>query len=270
MESFLEDEICLEIVGKTVLKERSIWRRNIKDENGDGDKLSQYVAGRIPYFYRDPAKIAQDFFEQLNAINAIADLCRKLPTEEHFRCSHFGEILSSLYIQEVLEYKILLRKLTQLTAENTNVHKMDVMCVDTKSNPYKYMWFEVKTCRRHNTVYHRNGIYKQMKDSLEKYKNGDKRFDFVQIKDNISSSDFTSEEMRKVRKDLDPPGPKLTYHGMAVINISTVDAKDEEYLLSQSSAIDYDVRILTLLDLKAVSEEAYGVYENIKKVAEIK
>lgn len=274
MHTFLEDEICLEIKRDGSLsKKRSCWRRNILEIDGSGYKLVNFVGQKIPYFYRDAEKISKDFFDKLPIFSNVADLCTKLPTEEHHRCSHFGEILSSIYIEEVLGYKILIRKMTQLTAENTNVHKMDVMCVDTSKNPYKYLWFEVKTSRQHHGdgeyVYHKHGIYKQMKESLEKYTEKDKLFDFVQIRDNLSGSDFTEEERNQIRKDLCPPRPTISFHGVAVINISTIHENDEEYILTEKSMTDFDVRILTLTDLKELAIEAYNKIEDVRKAAEV-
>lgn len=268
MISFLEDEILLDIEDKTISKQRCVWTRNILDENGEKLKLSRFISGKIPYYYRDPLKIANDFYEKLDTIGLIADICRKTPTTEKFRCSHFGEIIGSIYIEEILGYKILLRKLTQLTAEDTNVHKMDVMCVDTSEKQYKYWWFEVKTSMRHGKVYHRNGIYKQMKKSLENYTMGDKLYDFVQIRDNISRADFTDDEIKTIKKQLSPPGPKINFHGMAVINVSTIDDEDDKFLLTESSNAKYDVKVLTITDLKKLSSEAYNRLEAIQKAAE--
>lgn len=268
MISFLEDEISLELEDKTISKQRCVWKRNVLDEDGEKLKLSRFVSGKIPYYYRDPSKIANDFYDKLDTIGLIADICRKTPRTEKFRCSHFGEILGSIYIEEILGYKILLRKLTQLTAEDTNVHKMDVMCVDTSEKEFKYWWFEVKTSMRHGKIYHRNGIYKQMKKSLENYALGDKLYDFVQIRDNLSKSDFSEDEIRTIRKQLSPPGPKITFHGMAIINVDTVDDDDGKYLLSEESILNYNVKILTVSDLKDLAIEAYNRLEAIQKAAE--
>jgi len=268
MISFLEDEIELSLKDSTLNKSRNVWQRRILDENGNKDKLDRYISGKIPYFYRDPFKIANDFSEKLDVIGLIADVFRKLPTTEKFRSSHFGEILGSIYIEEILGYKILLRKLTQLTAENTNVHKMDIMCVDTSNYDFKYWWFEVKTSIQpasKKKAYHRHGIYKQLKESLEKYSHGDKMYDFVQIRDNLSKSDFSLEEIKQIRKDFSPPGPEIFFHGLAVINIASIDDSDNDYIISEPSSIAYNVRVLTITDLKSMAIDAYERLENIKK-----
>lgn len=232
-------------------------------QNNGKIKLSGVVAGHIPYFYRDPEKIGQDFLEQNNALYMIADMFRKAPTTVKFRCSHFGEILASLYIQQVIGYKILIRKLSQTTAENTNVHKMDILCVNTNTKPYEYFWFEGKSSVSSKGA-HRHGIYKQMRKSLENYRESDKLFDIVKVRDNLSSADFNDEERTKIRKDLSKP-LDVQFHGIAVINISTICKEDDDFLLSTSSSVKYDVRILALHDLKKTAITAFG---DAKKVAD--
>lgn len=266
--TFLQDEIRLVVSNNSLVEKRSVWRRGVLDNNGT-HSLSRFLSGQIPYYYREPSNIAQDFLEQHDALYLIADMCRKAPTDLHHRCTHFAEILACVYIQKVLGLKILMRKLTQLTAENTNVHKMDVMCVDTQCSPYRYYWIEVKSSRQNDSkVYHRHGIYKQMIDSLEHYSVSDKRFDFVQIRDNLTTTDFSTAEYNTIRAELIPPGPTVIYQGLAVINLCTINKQDDDYIITEPCATSFDARILALTDIKTIAVNAYEALEGVLRVAE--
>jgi hypothetical protein len=266
IKSLLEDEIRIVVSNSKLVEKRSGWRRRVLEKKGNV-YLSRVVSGHIPYFYRDPNKIASDFEEKYDALLNIADMMRTAPTTEKFRCSHFGEILSSIYIEQVLGYKILMRKLTQTTAENTNVHKMDIMCVDTTTTTFKYMWFEAKSSVRNGKVNHKSGIYKQMRSSLAKYSSGDLRFDIVKICDNLSESDFSAEERRKIKSDLKRP-LQVSFQGIAVINDNTLSSVDDDSLLTEACPVSFDVRILVVSDLKRHAIEAFSRLDKIKALSE--
>jgi len=76
-------------------------------EHHDGKDLAKVVAGQIPYFYRDPGKIASDFAARHDALEMIYDLATKVPNSQKFQNSHFGEILSALYLEDVLQLRRL-------------------------------------------------------------------------------------------------------------------------------------------------------------------
>lgn len=272
LNTYLADEINLSIVNGSLVSRRNGWRREVFDTNGSVD-LFRYIGGKLPYYYRNPEDIAKDFIEEHDFMTAVAHMAVKPPTSETFQTTHFAEILCCVYLREVLGYKILSRKLTQITSENTNVHKMDVMCVDVSKTPYKYLWVEAKSSRQleepGNRVSHKGGIFKQMRDSLSKYTNGDAEFDFVHICDNMSTSDFTESERLAIRKDLKSiTGPPLVYHGMAVINLNTYKQNDVDDLLSQPCSTSFDVRLLAMTDLKAIAVEAYSFLEDYRKIAQ--
>src|SRR5579862_8301715 len=96
--------------------------------DGSGERtLSHHIAGQLPYFYREPAKLANEFAAEMakrrNALDLLYDLSVKMPTTPKFQQSHCGEVLSALFLEEMLGLKRLMCKLTLTTAENTNVHK---------------------------------------------------------------------------------------------------------------------------------------------------
>lgn len=266
LHNYLYDEITLSITDSALVPARSGWFRQLAETDGRMD-LFRYIGGKLPYYYRKPENIAQDFLEEHDFMTAIAHMAVRPPTTEEFQSTHFAEILCCVYLREVLGYKILSRKLTQLTSEDTNVHKMDVMCVDVTQRPYRYLWVEAKSSRQKDRrVYHNSGIYKQMRESLTKYTSEDVRYDFVHICDNMSKADFSEEERRNIRQDLlSPSGPSLIYHGMAVINIDTHEQDDVNKLLSEPCGTSFDVRLLALMDLKAIAVEAYSFLEDARE-----
>lgn len=266
LHNYLHDEITMTISDTSIVPNRTGWFRRVNDTDGRMD-LFRYVGGKLPYYYRKPENIAKDFMEEHDFLTAIAHMAVKPPQTEGFQSTHFAEILCCIYLREVLNYKILSRKLTQLTSEDTNVHKMDVMCVDVSQKPYRYLWVEAKSSRQTGQrVYHNSGIYKQMRDSLTKYTDEDVRYDFVHICDNMSQADFSEEERRIIRQDLlSPSGPPLVYHGMAVINIDTHEQSDVDKLLSEPCNTSFDVRLIALTDLKALAVEAYSFLEDTRE-----
>lgn len=237
-------------------------------EISSGKQLAKVVAGQIPYFYRQPEKIAADFAARHDALEMIYDLTTKVPTSTKFQNSHFGEILSALYLEDVLQLRRLYCKLTLLTAENTNAHKMDGLFVDTSTIPFSYFWVEAKTSilPTNKTAFngHRHGILKQLIQSLDGYDEQDQRFDFVAIRDNLDSA-FNPSEAAQIKNDLTPPGPTISYLGMAAINDSTISKEDDDWILSTSCKRTFTFRGLTVTNLAGCAREAYG---HILKVAE--
>jgi hypothetical protein len=230
-------------------------------EAADRKLLAKVVAGQIPYFYRQPAKIAADFVARRDALEMIYDLTTKVPTSPKFQNSHFGEILSALYLEDVLQLRRLYCKLTLLTAENTNAHKMDGLFVNTATSPFSYFWVEAKTSilptSKTRFTGHRHGILRQLIESLDGYGEQDKRFDFVAIRDNLDSA-FNTSEAAQITDDLVPPGPAISYLGMAAINDSTTCTEDDDWILSASCKRTFAFRGLTVTDLACCARTAYS------------
>lgn len=241
-------------------------RRAHLDEDSNGLPLAHHLAGQLPYFYRDPQKLAKEFAAEMakrrNALDLLYDLTVKMPTTAKFRQSHCGEILSALFLEEVLHLRRLMCKLTLTTAEDTNAHKMDGFFVDTSTDPLTFYAVEAKSSILPTVSTaargHRYGILRQMISSLENYGAVDERFDFTTIRDNLEES-FDAAERKAIMSELFPPGPKsLVRLGIAVINECTVDQKDDDYILTESCAVDFTFRAVTVTDLSGLSEAAYA------------
>lgn len=235
---------------------------------GDGSPphdLVYHLAGQLPYFYREPARIAEDFAARHNALEMLADLVVRLPTHPQFQNSHSGEILAALFLEEHLGLTPLYCKLSLTTSQNTNAHKMDAFFVDLSAPPpYRYFAVEAKcsvqTGQPHGSFRgHRNGILRQLVKSLDSYTSLDHRFDFALIRDNLAREVFTDDQRSAIRRDLVPPGPpRLTYLGTATINRSTVSVADDDYILTVESSKPFEFHSLALTDLGTTASRSYA------------
>jgi hypothetical protein len=263
--NFIKKDYILKVSSAALTAIREGQRSHLH-ECINGLSLAHHLAGQLPYFYRDPQKLAKEFAEEMakrrNALDLLYDLTVKMPTTAKFQQSHCGEILSALFLEEVLDLRRLMCKLTLTTAENTNVHKMDGFFVDTSTDPMTFYAVEAKSSilptKDTKARGHRYGILGQLISSLEKYGAVDERFDFTTVRDNLETS-FSATEQEAIKSELFPPGPKnLVRLGMAVINECTVDIKDDDYVLTQDCAVDFTFRAITVANLAGLSEAAYN------------
>lgn len=243
-------------------------RRTLLDESNGDWSVAHHVAGQLPYFYREPKSIARDFQERRNALDMIRDMVVKLPTTPKFQQSHFGEVLSSIFLEDVLGLRRLFCKLTMTTSENTNVHKMDGFFVDTSTSPFTFFAVEAKSSVlptvRTKRRSHRSGILKEMTASLENYGPVDERFDFTTIRDNLEHG-FSGDEASEIRDELVPPGPHtLRRIGFAVINECTINQDDDDYILTQACPTPFEFRGLTVTDLAELAAAAYREASKLK------
>lgn len=269
IKDFLIDEVEITISESTATVVRQGWRSLLECTPSDRD-LAYYLAGQIPYFYRPPDKIADEFRERSNALDLVVDLATKAPTSRKFQQSHCGEILAALYIEDILGFRRLYSKLTLTTSENTNVHKMDGFFVDIRQSPYIYIAVEAKSSimptGTSNFSGHRYGILKQMIESVENHSSINKRFDLTLIRDNLERFAFSIEEQIQIRKDLFPPGPhNLINIGMATINKSTISEKDDIYILCEPCTTCFNYRAIVVADLSELTKTSYGLVQGLKK-----
>lgn len=236
------------------------------NEMFSGNTLAHHLGGQLPYFYRTPSKLQKEFAAEMakrrNALDLLFDLTVKMPTSSKFQQSHAGEILSALFLEEVCGLRRLMCKLTLTTAENTNVHKMDGFFVDTSTSPFTFFAVEAKSSilptKKTKVRGHRYGILAQMISSLENYGPLDQRFDFTTVRDNLEEF-FNPTEREAIRSELFPPGPKkLVRLGMAVINECSVDAKDDDYILTEAPHVEFTYRAITVADLSNLAQCAYS------------
>jgi hypothetical protein len=265
---FVKDEVEIQLTDNNAKVFRKGWRALLDCSPGERD-LPRVLAGQIPFFYREPQKIAADFQGRHDVFDTIFDLAIKAPTTPKFQQSHCGEILSALYLEDVLGYKSLYSKLTLTTAENTNVHKMDGFFVDLSTVPITFIAVEAKTSilptEKTSCSGHRYGILKQLVDSLESYSTEDKRFDFALIRDNLTQERFTEQQRIDIREELKPPGPSSLVHiGIATVNESTLCPKDDQFILTELCKLDFTFRSLVVADLAGLAESAYGHLKKLK------
>ncbi|WP_197077044.1 MULTISPECIES: Hachiman antiphage defense system protein HamA [Pseudomonas] len=244
----------------TIQKVRSGRRTFLKPDH-NGRKLSRYIGGKLPYHYRSPEKIGEDFGAEHDALEMIWSLFAQAPTSPKFQNSHCAEILSSVYLEEVLGYRKLYSKLTLTSSENTNVHKMDGFFVKTDGTEFEYLLVEAKSSilptEKTKFSGHRHGILKQMLESIDGYAKEDERFDFAKIRDNLSTS-FSTNEARQIKRDLIPPGPiRCSFLGVAVVNSSTVHSADDDFILSSSISYPFEFSAIVVDDLATLARESY-------------
>lgn len=271
LNEYVVNEYALTASDTTLTVVREGRRYHLKD-GSDDLPLSHHLAGQLPYFYREPAKLAAEFAVEMagrrNALDLLYDLTVRMPTTPKFQQSHCGEILSALLLEEVLGLRRLMCKLTLTTAENTNVHKMDGFFVDTTTEPFTFYAVEAKSSilptPKTPAKGHRHGILNQMIKSLANYGAVDERFDFTTVRDNLEAS-FKDAEAKAIRSALFPPGPKkLVRMGMAVINERTVDLKDDDFILTEACPVPFNFRAVTVADLSGLAQTAYDKVFKLK------
>lgn len=214
---------------------REGFRTCIADRQGD-DMLYQYVADRLPLFYRTAEAIADDLRSGQRFLTPFRDTLRRLPTSKGHQKSHFGEVLASIFAEEVLGYRLLYSKLSLLTAENTNPYKMDVLLVDMDTDPLVFYLLEAKCSTQvpHHgqRVYHKHGIYKGLIRSLREYEGKDRSFDLSAARDRLSN--FSEAEAKRIKEALiPPPTPTVKTLGVAAIDILSEHVDDTDYVLSE-------------------------------------
>lgn len=249
-----------------LVSQREGVRAVVKDEH-DNYSLGKYMSGQLPYFYRKVEGIVADFASQHSALESVLALAASMPTAKSFQNSHCGEIMAAQFVEQHLNYKRLYSKLTLITSQNTNAHKMDGLFVDCATEPFKYLFVEAKSSilptASSPTKTHRSGILKQMISSLEKYHDDDPRFELSRIRDNLAQS-FPEEVACIIRRDLMPPGPSaLDFVGITVTNHQTVNNDDDDFILSTSCALPFKYYALVVTDLSKTAEEAYGIWQKI-------
>lgn len=236
-----------------------------------GMSLGYYISGLLPFHYRTPENIGLDFAAGHHAIEMVYSLFASLPTTTKFQTSHCGEILASDFVEKVLGYKRLYSKLTLTTAEDTNVHKMDGFFVDLSKEPFHYLLVEAKASvlptQASSFSGHRHGLLPRMIASIGEYTLGDKRFDLTKIRDNLE--EFDPNVAAQIRKDLVPPGPiNSTFLGIAVINATTVNQPDDDFILVTPGKRPFGFAGIVVDDLTSVASEAYAAALAIKAAAE--
>jgi hypothetical protein len=233
----------------------------------NGYRLARYMADRAPTFYRDPRLIIEKI-RQGYPDTAMQAVYRRLPTREGFQKSHFGEILSAVFAEEQLEWRPIYSKLSVTTSENSNANKMDVLMYVPDTNPLKFVFIEVKSsqriCLTKKRAYHNSGCYKDLFDTLEGHSENDKEFDLDAVESNIDKIRESDRDI--IRDTLVPYGPKIvTYAGFCVIDASTKDDGELQFLALQPHSKDIDVDVIAIDNLPKLTGDTWARLDRIRR-----
>jgi hypothetical protein len=244
---------------------RAVHRAEIVRQT-DIAKLEEYMAERVPYFYKEPKEMAQ-LFEGPYFLTAIKKVLMKLPTAESFRESHFGEIIAGVYSEEVLGLRMLYSKLAGLTSENANAYKMDLLFFRPGSDPAEFVFAEakssMKTAEDGLPAAHDKSCFPSLFDSFNKYKEKDLEFDLAAIEERL---DKIAEPDREIlRQSLLPHRPRnIHYAGFCVIDQSTHDEDETAVLATRKNDRVFDVDLLCVAELPHVVTATYGLLDAVK------
>lgn len=238
---------------------RNIRVTDINKVDSNGHEFSQFVADRAPTYYRDIKDII-DSLRDKYFLTTIAETLAKIPDSEHFQSSHFGEIVSSIFLEDGIEWPRLYSKLSQNTTENQNAYKMDILCYDPKTDPVEFIFCEVKSSPKHANdgmpPEHHKSCYADIFNSLKKYDNDDLKFDLTAIKDRLQLLD--EDERNKVRNALKPYGDRsIKYLGIAIIDHSTYLDDEVGVLAKRKSIKEFDAELICIEAYKDIANETY-------------
>lgn len=221
-------------------------------------KLAKYVASKAPLFYRDVAKIAADLADSGHFGAVMKDTLAKIPKSLSFRESHFCEIFSGIFADEVLQLTRIYSKLTLLTAENANAFKMDLVLCNPETDPVQLVFAEVKSSPKADVpAGHDKSCFSDLFNSFNKYMEADLQFDLTAARDRIEA--LPAAQRDRIKKALLPYGSRdLRYAGFIVIDSGTFDQSESEILATRNNAKTFEVDLLCVESLQDVSHETYA------------
>lgn len=265
LSDFFISEAALRIATDGVTAVRTGFRTVLSDEAKEVT-LARHLSGQLPYYYRKLESVVDDFQSRHDALDIMIDLMGTAPQSPKFRNSHCGEILAGHYVEEKLGLRRLYSKLTMTTSEDTNAHKMDGLFVDLSSDPFDYVFVEAKASTLPTettaTKTHRAGLLKNMIASLDSYVTEEPRMEFIRIRENLQG-DFEPSDREQILSDFRGIGPDLKYLGASVTNAVTINDADDDFILSEASACDFDYYAIVVTDLKKLAEESFGFWDEI-------
>jgi hypothetical protein len=243
---------------------RSVYLSDIISKAGD-KRLCALFADRMPSFYRNPSKLlaalSDDYF-----ITAVRETLNRLPGADTFRESHFAEVCSAIFAQDILGLKRLYSKLSLLTSENANAFKMDLLLVEPDSDPLMFIFGEVKSSTKviKNGVpaSHDKGCFADLFRSFNEYDDNDMDFDLAAAKDRIE--DLPQPLRDRVKTALEPYGTRhVSYAGFIVIDSSTSCDAETAVLATRKNKKSFDVDLLRVQTLPVAIEKSYGHLKGI-------
>ncbi|EHJ47947.1 hypothetical protein DFW101_1941 [Solidesulfovibrio carbinoliphilus subsp. oakridgensis] len=226
-------------------------------------QVEKYIADRTPLFYRDFEKIVQamnPFF-----VTTLVDTLQKLPTSESFQESHFGEIVSAIFAEEIVGLKIIYNKLSLLTSENANAYKMDLVLYDPSQDPIDIIFGEVKSSPKvvldSIPANHHKSCYPDMFRSLNNYTDRDLNFDLGAAKDRIEAS----EDKDRLKAVLMPySGMEIKYVGFAVVDHSS--KSDDEIKMLGSRSCNKNLVSIDVVCVENYPEVAANVFKKLEAI----
>jgi hypothetical protein len=244
--------------------QRAVYLSDIVTNTGD-KRLSAFLADRLPSFYRDPSKLmaalSSDYF-----ITAVRETLERLPSMDSFCESHFAEICSAIFAEDVLGLKRLYSKLSLLTSQNTNAFKMDLLLFDPDSDPVEFVVGEVKSSPKTEAdgmpANHHKGCFGDLFRSMNKYHESDLTFDLAAAKDRIDQLPQVLRE--RVKSALEPYGLReVLYAGFVIIDATTAADGETSVLATRESKKAFEVDLLRVQSFPAVVEDTYGCLKEI-------
>jgi hypothetical protein len=205
-------------------------------------------------------------------LTAMKSTLAKLPTSQSFRESHFGEIVASIFAEEVLGLRRLYSKLTVLTAENANAYKMDLLMYDSMSDPLRFVFGEVKCspkCAADGLpANHHESCFADLFKSMNKYSKTDRNFDLTAARDNLH--EIPEEDRIRVRAALKPySNATFSYAGFAVIDASTYSPEEAQVLRTRKNDKALEIDVLCLESFSLVAENVYDCLGAYFKIGEL-
>ena len=229
--------------------------------------MADYIADKTPLFYRDLPKIIDDLGDGY-FVTTIKSTLAKLPTSESFQESHFGEIATGIFVEEVMGLRKLYSKLTLLTAENANAFKMDLVLYRPTSDPIEFIFGEVKSSPKISAdgspVGHHKSCFADIFTSMNKYGDDDLAFDLTAAKDHIQA--LPEVERNRIRKALMPYGDLIvSYAGFAIIDTTTKSDSEISLLATRQNKKTFDVDVICVEEFPTVATSAYKRLEALRR-----
>lgn len=236
-------------------------------KHANKDSLDKYIADRAPLFYRDIDNIHRSMQDGF-FLTPIKETLSKLPTSKSFQESHFGEITTGIFAEEVMGLRKLYSKLSLLSAENSNAYKMDLVLYNPDSDPLEFVFGEVKsspkTALQGFPAGHDKSCFADIFNSLNHYASSDLEFDLTAAKDHIDS--LPIEEKTRVRNALKPYSNSVVkYAGFAVIDSTTRHDGEISLLAKRKNKKDFEVDVICVEAFPEVAESVYKRLEGLKQ-----
>jgi hypothetical protein len=229
----------------------------------DGKQLEEYVADRMPSFYRDPRKVAAEI-EGGHFFTAIRKTLERIPDAQSFRDSHFGEILAGIYGQGVLGLRLLYSKLQLLTSANANAYTMDLLFYRPGCDPAEFVLAEVKSSLKSVEdglpANHDKSCFKSVFDSFNKYKQGDLEFDLAAVEEKLDA--IPEPDCTSLKTALIPfNSPNIKFAAFCVIDSGTHSEEESRVLGARKNEREFEADIVCVAELGAVARATFDLID---------